>query len=71
MTGGRTGRTPGGRPAQDRGDGDGPVLPETTADDTDTGGGDWREDDRLAGGSADGGGDRDEWLEGERPPHWE
>ncbi len=43
-----------------------PVLPEHTADDTDALGGDWREDDRLREDAA-----RDDWLESERPPHWE
>ncbi len=38
-----------------------PVLPEQTGDDTDSAGGDWREDDQ----------DGDDWLERERPPHWE
>lgn len=44
-----------------------PVLPEVTSDETDAGGGDWREDTgRDTGEDA-----RDEWLRDERPPHWE
>jgi hypothetical protein len=47
-------------------DADGPVLPDQTGDDTDLDGGDWRED-----GGHDSTSDRDEWLERQRPPHWE
>lgn len=42
-----------------------PVLPEQTEDDSDETGGDWRE--REDGSTAD----REEWLQRERPPHWE
>jgi len=44
------------------------VLPEQTADDTDTAGGDWREGDSGDSSEAD---QTDAWLERERPPHWE
>lgn len=40
---------------------DDPVLPEQTEDDAS--GGDWREDESAA--------DREDWLNRERPPHWE
>ncbi len=40
-----------------------PVLPDQTGDDRDESGGDWREREREA--------DREDWLQNERPPHWE
>jgi hypothetical protein len=42
-----------------------PVLPEQAEDDSDEAGGDWRE--REDGSTAD----REDWLQRERPPHWE
>lgn len=46
---------------------DEPVLPEHTGDDTDALGGDWREDDAQRDAARS----HEEWLERERPPHWE
>ncbi|MFN8078203.1 MAG: hypothetical protein U0Q19_01440 [Kineosporiaceae bacterium] len=53
------GREP--RPGSERSDD--PVLPEQTRDDRDESGGDWRERERED--------DREDWLQNERPPHWE